>query len=126
MSVVTRVIGLVVVMVLLLPAPSAVGKTCTRQSGPAPSVGSKLKSPIKLTPERDTELVNFGSERGIKERDVLVLADDPLPKSVTPNQIGLDLPRRFERVSDTLETAELAAPTCTKPVISRDRTEIKF
>jgi hypothetical protein len=79
-----------------------------------------------LSPERSAEIVNFGNDRGTKERDVVIEAKKALPKSLTPKQIGLDVPRRFERASETLESSDLAYPTFTEPVISSDRTEIRF
>jgi hypothetical protein len=111
----------------LIAAASAAAQTanCNRESGPPPAAGPPLKSPVTLTPEREAELINFGSGRGTKERDIVVTADKPLPKSVTPSQIGLDVPRRFERVGDTLESVSLPPPEFTKPQISPDRREIR-
>jgi len=107
------------------PAP-AKGVECTRASGDSGRLGPALASPIKLTPDRAGETLNFGSTRGTRDRDILVTADKPLPASITPDQIVLDLPRRFERAGEEYETAYLDRPTFTEPVISASRREISF
>ena len=99
---------------------------CTRQSGPAPAAGPRLTSPVTLTPDREAEVINFGAGRGTQERDILITADKPLPRSVTPRQIALDVPRRFERVGNTLESVSLQPPRFTRPQISPDRREVRF
>jgi len=97
-----RLLALSAAIALVIGAPAeAQNAKCTRESGPAPAAGTALSSPVTLTPDREAEVINFGAGRGTQERDILITASKPLPKSVTPRQIGLDVPRRFERVGTT-------------------------
>jgi hypothetical protein len=122
-----RLLALSAAIALVIGAPAeAQNAKCTRESGPAPAAGTALSSQVTLTPDREAEVINFGAGRGTQERDILITASKPLPKSVTPRQIGLDVPRRFERVGNTLESVSLLAPRFTKPQISPDRREIRF
>jgi len=80
--------------------------------------------PIRLSPDRTAELRNFGAGRGRKEIPVLIEASDPLPESLSPDQLTLDAPRPFERVGDKLESTVFPLPLFTEPQISGD--EISF
>jgi hypothetical protein len=59
----------------------------------------------------------MGALRGVGETDITVSASPALPKTVTPTDITLDVPRRFDRSGTGLSTAYLAEPTFSTPRI---------
>lgn len=123
------VAGALALALLAGPALGAAGgePDCTRASSSTPpTVGSPLDRPVRLTPDPASEVVNFGSGRDLQSFDVVVTADPPLPAQVRADQIALDAPKRFQRVSDRLESARLPLPAFTEPVISPQGDEITF
>jgi hypothetical protein len=92
---------------------------CTRTSSSTPPVvGAPLDRAVRLTSDPASEVVNFGSGRGQQSFDVVVTVEPPLPPQVRADQIALDAPRRFQRVSDRLDSARLPPPTFTEPRIT--------
>jgi hypothetical protein len=61
--------------------------------------------------------MNMGSLRGIGTTDITVSAAPALPKTVTPQDITLDVPKRFGRNGTGLSTAYLPEPTFSTPRI---------
>ena len=93
----------------------------------APAVqGPALAEPITLNPSEPTEILNFNGDQGTKSFDVVPRASQPLPPSLTAPQLALDVPERFKRVSDTLESKALKRPTFTRPRFLQGRTVVFF
>jgi hypothetical protein len=125
-----RILALALLAVALLWAPAASGATpeqadCTRKSGEF-TPGRKIDPPITLTPDAATQTVNFGGGRGYQFADVVVKASAPLPASVKPQDLDIEVQRRIVRQSDTLTTVSTNPPTFTQPRLNPRRDVIIF
>ena len=108
------------------PAPAvAASPNCTRQSGQG-SPGAALETPVKLEPDLPGQVVNFGGTRGTQFVDVVLTATPALPASLTPDQIRIDVLRRFLRTSNNLRTTAAPLPTFTEPEIAPTRDRVTF
>jgi hypothetical protein len=113
---------------LVLPAAAAAENepVCPLPAN-APAVqGPALAEPITLNPSEPTEILNFNGDQGTKSFDVVLRASQPLPASLTAPQLAIDVPERFKRVSDTLESKALKRPTFTRPRFLEGRSVVFF
>jgi hypothetical protein len=99
---------------------------CSLRANMRPTKGSGLRRPINLTAEPAVGTLNFGTDKGTKSLYFAVKASRPLPRSLTPKQIEIAVPRPPQRISDTLESASLGLPTFSQPRIINGRKEIQF
>jgi hypothetical protein len=115
--------------VAFAPAASASAppeqKQCVRTAGQF-SRGTAFKQPVTLTPDVPAETVNFGGDRGWQFADVVLRSSQPLPGSLKPSQLDIEVLRRFTRQSETLRTIAIEAPRFTEPRINQRRTVITF
>jgi hypothetical protein len=99
---------------------------CSLEANVRPKKGGGLHRPINLTAEPAVGTLNFGTDRSTKSLYFAVKASRPLPKSLTPDQLEIAVPRPPMRVSDTLESASLELPRFSLPRIINGRKEIQF
>jgi hypothetical protein len=88
--------------------------------------GETLVEPITLAPSEPTEILNFNGDQGTKSFDVVLRASEPLPPSLRASQLAIDVPERFKRISDTLESKALKRPTFTRPRFLEGRKVVFF
>src|SRR5918999_3417805 len=89
----------VTVGVALLVPTVAVAQECSRASEAAPeSIKlSKKVETITLTPDLQSDVVNFGGDRGDKEIDFVFDTSRRLPADLMPSHLALEVPRRWRR-----------------------------
>lgn len=91
-------------------------QVCHRPSG-STATGTHVTPEVALASPAPADPMNMGSLRGVGETDITVSASPALPKTVTPRDITLAVPKRFERSGTGLSTAYLAEPTFSRPRI---------
>lgn len=113
---------------LSLPATAIADNepVCPLGANITPQPAPPLAEPITLAPSEPNEILNFNGERETKSFDVVLRASQPLPPSLTPAQLALDVPERFKRISDTLESKALRRPTFTRPRFLEGRRVVFF
>lgn len=85
---------------------------------------ARARTMVKLRPEREAEVINFDDARGIQLLDLVILSNRRIPHSIRPKDITVGAPRRFARVSGTLESTHLPRPKAYRTRISPNRREI--
>lgn len=124
----TAALSFVVLAALSVPNVLAKEKEveCSRSVNevkPAPP----LKSAVTLTPNAQSaqRQVNFGPDRDTKYvRNIRLSAEPPLPKRITPEQIGFEA--LISRTGDTLESTDFSEPTFTSPRILEEGKAVVF
>jgi hypothetical protein len=101
---------------LAVPAAAAAEEACNKTSAEVTS-GEVVSPTVALQSSGTADPINMGALKGTGITDVTVSASPALPKSVTPGQITLDVPKRFTRNGTNLNTAYLPAPTFSTPRI---------
>lgn len=99
----------VLLLALALPAVASAATECLRTPGPG-APAPAISPPIRLIPDDDNVSINFGSGRGTLDQEIVVNLSRPLPARLRPDQITIDIPRRFRRVGETLQTVRGITP----------------
>ncbi|HEX8068128.1 MAG TPA: hypothetical protein VF520_16550 [Thermoleophilaceae bacterium] len=106
-----------------LPAPKKAKKS-KKPKGKAKNAKVAKPKPITLDPVTQTQVVNFGTDRSEKSVDVVLTASTAVPRRIKGEHFELDVPQRFRRVDDKLETTVLPRPTFSEPRIFGKRRRI--
>jgi ABC-type multidrug transport system fused ATPase/permease subunit len=121
------VLGLCLVASLALPAgASAEEQPCPKPIGAPRTPVAAVKPPVTLSASGPAEPMDMGGLRGIGTTDIVVAASPALPASVTPEQITLEIPKRFARTEKGLAPAYLPNPTFSAPQILAHGTLVTF
>jgi hypothetical protein len=122
------IIALCLACALSVPGGAAAENepVCPLAANTPPAPGPALAEPVTLAPSEPTEILNFNGDQGTKSFDVVLRASEPLPASLTASNLAIDVPERFKRVSDTLETKALKRPTFTRPRFLEGRKVVFF
>jgi len=120
------ILGFCFVTSLAMAANASAEELCPRSIGSASGPMATIKPKVALSASGPAEAINIGGARGIGTTDITVTASPALPSSVTPEQITLDIPKRFVRTGQGLPPVYLPNPTFSMPRILEHGTLVAF
>jgi hypothetical protein len=92
------------------------------QASPVP----ELTNPVTFESGSPADTINLGGSRDSGSTDITVGATPALPPTVTPDQITLEVPKRFRRIGEKINSRFADPPTFSTPRILQEGTLIAF
>jgi hypothetical protein len=115
-----------ILVALFLPSMALAKDECTLQANQGAASGPAPDPEISLEASPATEVINFGGSRDTKSFHAVFKASDPLPSSLTAEQLEITVPRPPHRVGKNLESESLDFPTFGEPKFINGRKEIQL